>query len=94
MDLLQAFYSSPEALGFRRLPPRAAMVEGRDVEAVRRGVSDRLLLDGEWDFYTFGSPEAARQALEDVAGIRVNCVDLNVTEIRPDAAQEPPDKNG
>jgi len=64
MDLLQAFYSSPEALGFRRLPPRAAMVEGRDVEAVRRGVSDRLLLDGEWDFYTFGSPEAARQALD------------------------------
>ena len=63
MDV-KSFYSSPEVLGFNRLPPRAAMIEGRSVEGVRRGVSDRLRLDGEWEFYTFDSPDDAFGALE------------------------------
>ncbi len=37
---------------------------------------------------------SARQTLETIAGVRVNCVDLNVTQIRPDTAHEPPGKNG
>jgi beta-galactosidase len=63
-DVLKSFYSSPEVLGFNRLPPRAAMIEGRDAESVRRGVSDRMCLDGEWEFRTFDSPEDAYGAVE------------------------------
>ena len=62
MDV-KSFYSSPEVLGFNRLPSRAAMVESRSVEAARKGESDRLCLDGEWEFYTFASPEAAFAAV-------------------------------
>ncbi len=64
MDILRAFYASPETLGFRRLPPRAAMVESRSCEQARSGASDRLSLDGEWEFYTCPSPEAAFRAIE------------------------------
>jgi beta-galactosidase len=64
MDV-KSFYSSPEVLGFNRLPSRAAMIEGRDADAVRRGVSDRMCLDGEWDFFTFDSPEKAFAAFAD-----------------------------
>jgi len=63
MDV-KSFYSSPEVLGFDRLPSRAAMIEGRDVESVRMGFSDRMCLDGEWEFYTFESPEDAFGAIE------------------------------
>lgn len=64
-DFLKAFYASPEALGANRLPSRAAMVEARSCEAARSGASDRMTLDGEWDFYTFPAPEAAYRACED-----------------------------
>ena len=64
-DFLKSFYASPEALGFDRLPSRAAMVESRSVELARKGESDGMNLDGEWDFYTFASPEAAFAALAD-----------------------------
>ena len=64
VESLKSFYASPEALGFNRLPPRAAMVEARSVDAARAGNPDRLILDGEWEFYTFPSPEAAYRAVE------------------------------
>ncbi len=64
MGVLRAFYSSPEVLGFNRLPPRAAMVEARSVEKARSGNSDRITLDGKWEFYTFPAPEAAYRAVE------------------------------
>lgn len=64
MDVLKDFFDSPEALGFNRLPPRAAMVEGRSVEAVRTGVSERVSLDGEWELYTFSSPAEAYAAVD------------------------------
>ncbi len=41
-----------------------------------------------------GVRDSVRQPLEVIAGMRVNCVDLNVTQIRPDTAHEPPGKNG
>ena len=70
-DFLKAFYASPEALGFNRLPSRAAMIEARNIERARSGESDGLCLDGEWDFCTFASPDDVREPGGECRKIRV-----------------------
>ena len=64
VDLLKSFYSSPEALGFNRLPSRAAMVEARDCTTARKGESDGMNLDGEWEFYALSSPDDVWAAVD------------------------------
>ena len=64
MNMLKAFLSSPEALGFNRLPERAAMTEARTVEIARSGKSDELSLDGEWEFYIETSAETAYSEIQ------------------------------
>ncbi len=56
-DFLFSFLNSPEVLGFNRLPPRSAMVSGRDMERVRHGGTDCLDLNGLWRFKGFPAPE-------------------------------------
>jgi beta-galactosidase len=63
-DFLKAFYASPEALGFNRLPSRAAMIEARSCEKARSGESDGLSLDGEWTFFTESSPIVAYSQID------------------------------
>lgn len=62
MNWLKALYTSPEATGIRRLPPRSSFVPFSGEESarkVRREASDRLVdLDGEWAFFYTTRPNS------------------------------------
>ena len=58
-DLGRILRSSPEAVGGGKLPPRAWFFHFSDEAEARRGGEGtlRLLLDGEWEFRFFSSPD-------------------------------------
>ena len=71
MNLAKLFYTSPEAVGLRRLPVRATLYPFDSVEAaraVRKESSPFVLdLDGSWAFRYLTDPAALDETVADPA---------------------------